>query len=135
MAKVTNIKRLDKVDFSKEDHNLVDRLAFVINPLSEQIVNAFNKNIDFENLNQEFINLETQVDVNGRPTMNFELRNPLRTKPRGICCVGAQNLSDNTLLTGAPFILFTVESNIIRIAQITGLPAGKRFNLSIILIG
>jgi len=133
--KVTNIKRLNKDDFDKEYHSLIDRLSFALTPFMEQVTSAFNKNIDFDNLNQEIINLETQVDNTGKPTINTEIKNPLKTRLKGIYCVSAQNLTDNTLLTGAPFIVYTVESNMIRISQITGLPAGKRFNLSIILIG
>lgn len=133
--KVTNIKRLNKDDFDKEYQSLVDRLSFSLTPFMEQVVSAFNKNIDFDNLNQEIINLETEVDSNGIPKINREIKNPLKTRIKGIYCVSAQNLSDNTLLTGAPFVLYTIESNMIRIAQITGLPADKRFNLSIILIG
>lgn len=133
--KVTNIKRLTKDDFDREYQQLIDRLSFSLTPFMEQVVSALNKNIDFDNLNQELIVLDTQVDAQGRPTINSEIKNPLRTRPRGIHCVNAQNLSDNTLLTGGITVVFTVESNVIRISQITGLPAGKRFNLSIILIG
>ena len=50
MANVTNLKRLVKEDFAAEDQALVDRLSFSINPLIEQLSNAFNKNIDFQNM-------------------------------------------------------------------------------------
>lgn len=133
--KVNNIKRLTKDDFDKEYQQLIDRLSFSLTPFMEQVVSAFNKNVDFDNLNQEFIILDTQVDAQGRPTMNSEIKNPLRTRVRGIQCVNAQNMTDNTLLTGGITVVFVVESNLIKISQITGLPTGKRFNLSIILIG
>jgi len=133
--KVTNIKRLNKDDFAKEDQALVDRLSFALTPFMEQVVNAFNKNIDFDNLNQEIIYLETQVDNNGVPVINSEVRNPLRTRIKGIYCVSAENLTDNTLLTGAPFVVYRLDSGMINIRQITGLVSGKRYRLSMILIG
>lgn len=133
--KVTNIKRINKEDFDKDSQETVDKLAFIINPFSEQIVNALNKNIDFDNLNQEIINLETQVNASGVPTINSEVKNPLKTRIKGIYCVSAQNLTDNTLLVGAPFIVYSLNSGVITINQITGLPANKKFRLSMILIG
>jgi len=133
--KVTNIKRINKDDFDKDSRELVDRLSFALNPFLEQVVNVLNKNIDFDNLNQEIINLETQVNSSGIPTINFEIKNPLKTRIKGIYCINAENLIDNTLLTGAPFLTFTLESGVIRITQITGLPSNKMFRLSIILIG
>lgn len=133
--KVTNIKRIVKEDFNKDDQELVDKLAFALNPFLEQVVSAFNKNIDFDNLNQEVINLETEVDSSGTPKLNFEIKTTLKTRIKGLICVSAQNLTDLTYPTGAPFISYTTNNNLITIRNITGLPANKRFRLSIILIG
>ena len=133
--KVTNIKRLNKEDFDKEYHSLIDRIAFSINPFMEQVVNAFNKNVDFDNLNQHFMYLEIQVDASGVPTMNSEIKNPLKNRIKGIMCVSVDNLTDTTLLTGAPAVLFTQNNGVITINQVTGLLSGKKYRLSIILIG
>lgn len=135
MAKVTNIKRISKDDFNQEDQELVGRLAFALNPFLEQVTAAFDKGIDFNNLNQDFIFLETEVDSNGKPKLNFEIKNTLKTRVRGVYCVGANNLTDRSYPTSAPFITYTIENNVITILNITGLPANKRFRLSIIIIG
>lgn len=135
MAKVTNLKRINKEDFPVEDHEFVGKLAFILNPFFEQIVTAFNKNIDFDNLNQEFIFFETEVDDKGKPKKDREIKTLLRSRPRGIMCVSANNLTDNTPVTGAPFISYTINNNVISIQNITGLPANKRFRLSLIIIG
>lgn len=135
MAKVTNLKRLSKDDFPTESHELVDKLAFALNPFLEQVASAFNKNIDFDNLNMQFINLETEVDNNGKPKLNQEIKPTLKSRVRGIICASAQNLRDTTYPTGTPFLSYTVNNGVITITNITNLPANKRFILSIILIG
>lgn len=135
MARVTNLKRISKDDFAQEDQALVDRLGFALNPFLEQVSAAFNKGIDFDNLNMEFITLETEVDSNGTPRLNYELKTGIRTRVRAVYCVGAQNLTDSTYPASAPFISYTTNNNIITILNIAGLPTGKRFRLSVILIG
>lgn len=135
MAKITNIKRINKEDFNSEDQELVGRMAFALNPFLEQIVAAFNKGIDFDNLNQDFIVLETEVDASGKPKLNYEIKTTIKTRLKAVYCVGANNLTDSTFPTSAPFITYTTNNNIITILNITGLPANKRFRLSIILIG
>lgn len=135
MAKVTNIKRISKDDFNIEDQELVGRLAFAINPFLEQVTAAFNKGIDFDNLNQDFVFLETEVNETGKPKLNYELKTTIKTRPKAVFCVGANNLTDTTYPSSAPFITYTTNNNIIQILNISGLPANKRFRLSIIIIG
>lgn len=130
--KVTNLKRIMVEEFPEEDRETVKKLAFALNPFLEQLVSAFNKNIDFDNLKQDFIYFETTVDANGVPVSNSEIL--IKSfRPRGIQCVFAQNLRDNNFPTGAPFVTFTIENNVIKVLHVTGLPANKPFRLGLIL--
>lgn len=135
MAKVTNIKRLVKEDFEAEDQPLVDKLAFALNPFLEQVSAAFNKGIDADNLNWQTGFVEIEVDANGIPKITTQIKIELKVRIKGSWVILAQNLTDNAFPTGTPFVTFTTNNNLLTIQHVAGLPADKRFRLSIILIG
>lgn len=134
--RLNNIKRIIKEDFAQEDRVLIEKLAFALNPFLEQISMIFNKNIDFDNLNQEIINVTIELDANGVPKTTTQIRSTLKTKIRGIQVINAANLeNDGTFPTAGPFITYSINGNLITIQHVTGIPANKRYNLSAILIG
>jgi len=107
--KVTNLKRLVVEDFESDDQEMITKVAFSYNPLIEQITQAFNGNIDFDNLNQEVLTFEVELDATGKPKADIELRSSLRGKPRGTVVIRAENLTlDGTFPTAVPFITFSI---------------------------
>lgn len=135
MARVTNLKRIVKEDFPAEYQELVEKMAFSINPLTEQLTAAFANGIDFENLSQQFAVITVKVDGTGAVTTSGELKYTLKTRIKGIQCIRAENLTDSTPLTGAPFVSFTMRNNIIQFTHITGLVPGKEYRLSLVIPG
>lgn len=135
MAQVTQLTRLVVEDFKEEDQETVGKIAGSYNILIEQLGRAFNKGIDFENLSQQYSVITVTVNGAGAPTPPLQMKYDLKSKLKGMMVVNAINLTDNVLLTGAPFIVFEISGNAVAVKQITGLPAGKQFSLSIILIG
>lgn len=135
MARVTNLKRIVKEDFSPDDQELVEKLGFSINPLTEQLTAAFSNGIDFENLNQQFSIITVKVDGAGMVTTSGELKYQLKTRIKGVQCIRAENLTDTTPLTGAPFVTFTMKNDLIKLLHITGLVANKEYRLSLIIPG
>ena len=134
--KLNNIKRIRSEDFSQDDYELVSKLSFALNPFLEQISTIFNKNIDFDNLNQEVINLTVEVDANGSPKTQTQIKSNLKSKVRGMVCIRAQNLeNDGTYPTNTPFITFNQASNLLTVLNVTGIPANKRYALTLIAIG
>jgi hypothetical protein len=134
--KLTDIKRLTTDDFPKDQAALVSRLAFALNPILEQLSAAFNKNIDFDNLNQEVINVTVEVDGTGTPKTLTDIKSNLRTRVRGLICIRAINLeNDGTFPTTSPFVSFTTFGNLTRITNVLGLPPNKRYTLTLISIG
>ena len=122
-------------DFPQDQQQLISKLAFIYNPLIDQINTIMNKNIDFVNLNQQVITFTTTVSSTGVPTTALSFQSVLRSPVQGILCMSAQNTTDSTLLAGAPFIQFTRSSGTITINQITGLVPGKTYDIAAILIG
>lgn len=135
MAKVTNIKRLVKEDFEADDQELVDKLAFSLNPFLEQVSAAFNKGIDDDNLNQQSMFIEAELNANGVPKSPLQIKVDLKVRVKGTQVILAQNLTDGTFPTGTPFITFTINNNLLTVQHIAGLPPDKKYRLSIILIG
>lgn len=137
MAKIGNIKRIITEDFPSDMSETIEKIGLSFNSLSDQITQAFDKRIDFENLNQAYLTLDIKVSSSGEPLINNQLRNPLRGSIKGINVISAQSLEEGTnLLTGAPFIVYSINSdNTIKINQLLGLPSDKKFRLGLILIG
>lgn len=135
MAKVNNLKRLVKEDFPPEHQELAGLIAFSLNPLLEQITGAFNKNIDFDNLNQEVITVQTEVDASNIPKVALEIAIGLKTRLKGCQVISADNLSDTTLLNGAPFIEYSTLPGGVKVKKISGLVPNKKYRLNILFIG
>jgi len=135
MARVGDLKRLNKEDFAAADRDMIDRLAYILNPFMEKVLSAFNKNIDFNNLNQEIVTFTVKVDATGKPVVKTSIKYSLKTKLNGLTVIFAQNQTDSALVTSSPFITFAQDGTSLNISNITGLPANKTFSITVILIG
>lgn len=135
MAKVDNIKTFQKEDFDPEYKQLIDKLSFSINPFMEQIVSAFNKNIDITNLTDLIIDVTVSVDIDGIPTMptSFKISDTTRVirKVLGMAVINHENLTDDDGVLSQPYITFSVNKDLATIKSITGLPVDKRFKLTV----
>jgi hypothetical protein len=128
-------KRLVVEDFDQASQSMIGKISSILNPMVDQLNSGFKNNIDFHNLNQQVVTFNVTTDVNGKPTAAIHLNSNLSSAIQGIQVINAVNITDSTLLTGAPFISFTRSNGVISINQITGLPAGKGFSITAILIG
>lgn len=134
--KLNNLKRIVVEEFPQEDQPVVEKLAFSLNPMLDQLTTAFNKNIDFDNLNQEILEFVVEVDATGRPKVATELKSNLRTRVRGYHVIRAQNENPNgPLPTATPFISYNQNESGVRIVGVTGIPANNKFRLTVIAIG
>lgn len=135
MAKITSSKRLNKDEFPEEYQDLVDTLSFSINPFFEQIYGAFTNGLSFkDNFYGQSATVTTKIDIQGRP-VNNQIQYTLKTRPQSIMVLNVVNNTDNTPLTGAPFIGFSLNGNTLTLNYITGLVSGKEYTLSIFILG
>lgn len=135
MAKVNGQKRINSGDFDKEDQAFADKLGYIINPFFEQLTAAFNKGIDFDNLNMQLSTFTTEVDGSFVPKIPLDIRIDLRTKVQGSFVINATNLTDSTLLSGAPFLNYDIITNGVHVNQVTGLAANKSYRVTVVFIG
>lgn len=134
MAEVTNIKPLVKEDFPSEYHDLIEKLAFSLNPFMRQVVAAFAGQIDFNNLAQATFDFQASVDASGIPLTPIQIKiNPNR-KIIGLMVIKIDNLTDDVNLTGSPFLTFSTSKTILSVNHITGLSANKNYRIRALIL-
>ena len=135
MAKITSSKRLNKDEFPDEYQDLVDTLAFTVNPFFEQIYGAFTNGLTFkDNFYGQSITITTKVDAQGRP-VNNQVKYTLKSRPQTIIVLNVVNNTDNAGLTGAPYVGFSLNGDVLTLNYITGLISGKDYTLSLFVLG
>jgi len=139
MAKIEGYKRVQKESVPEEQRAIVDAFGNSINPLAEQVVNAFNGNITTgDNLNREYKQVDVEVLSSGNPknTTEFQLSKLSSIQITGISVIKAENLTSSTTYpTGCPFISYTQNGRVITIKNITGLPASNKYRLTLEIHG
>lgn len=134
--KISGFKRLVKEDFPPDQQGLVEKLATVFNLFQEQVYYAFNNNISLsENILAQTISIKMRVDATGHPIGNDQIKYTLKTRPRGAQVIAANNITDTSGLSGAPFLVFALAGDIITISQVTGLIPGKDYDLTVVFYG
>ena len=134
MAKLGFLKRIIKEDFKREDQELVAKLAYILNPAFESIVNTMSNQLTFqENLNTQVKDISVRVDASGKPINEVSFRSSLHGLCRGIWTVRAQNITDPTKYANSyPLVSFMETDSQIYIKNITGLTANQEYLLRII---
>ena len=130
--KISAFKRIVKEDFEEKDQPLIEKLSSVFNLFQEQVYYAFNNNITIaENLNAVMVTYKAKVDVTGKPIGNNQIKYTLKTRPVGSMVINARSY-DGSLLTGSPFVTYTINGEIITITQLTGLLPNKDYDVTIV---
>lgn len=142
MALIPTQRLLKPEDFDTKDQALIQKLAFPINTFMQQVISALNKNLDFNNLNQQINTFTVSVDANGAPTSPIQFTVNLTTKLYGLYVINAVNTSSIIRYPIAqPFISYTSNANKVTINNIAGLgiPNGQTnsdiYTLTVLLVG
>lgn len=122
MGKPPDLKRISKEDFPADDQELVGKLAFPLNSFMEQVRNLFDKNIDVQNLTEEYITLKVQTNSQSQPIAALSFKTNLKNKLKGVVVVSGNITSGtNQYLQQTPFISFSQNLSIVTINNISGL--------------
>lgn len=135
MAKFQNLKRINTADFKEEDRPLIEGLSYILNSFMEDVTFALNKNLDFDNLIQEYKTIEIVVDSNGIPKIDSVFKNGLNTRVTGIIVAKVENLTDSTSYSNYPMLYWEENNKIVKIKAAMGLAADNKYKLRIITIG
>ena len=135
MAVVSNVRRIVVEDYPKETADTVSKLASVLNPFMDEIVNLAQGNIDYNNLNRSKVVFEVTVDASGKPQGLSQINTGL-TSYSGKLLIDVQGVSASDVVISAPWLDCTYQGNgLVRINRILGLPAGKKMRITVEFIG
>ena len=127
--------RIKSADFPEDQREFTDSLGGLLNPFIDKLVIGFNKNFTVDdNLPFEFKTLDTKVDGSGVPQINGAISTGLKNL-KGYVCINVINLDGTAVYpTATPFLSIEVNSNIINIRNIAGLPSGVNYRLILLAI-
>jgi len=129
MAFIDNLRRIKVEDFPDKDRETVDRIAEYYNSFADQVTNAINGNLDYDNLRNDIKEIQVTVGSNGVPTTSTTFIGDIGM--RGTKVVRADNLTNKTnYVTAQPFIIYDAKGNgEYIINKITGLVANNTYKL------
>lgn len=133
--KVNNFKRIIKEDVKEEYRELVEKLAFSINPFAEEVVKALSNNLNIQdNFNQKIRDITVEVDSNGIPKVKTQFKTNLISKCIGTHVIKLDNLTNPLVFQiSYPFINFSESNGLLTIDHVSGLPANNNFKLKLVL--
>lgn len=135
MSILNNPRDINPQDFPEETQQTVEKLAYIINPFMQEVVNLSNKNIGFENLSFNLISISIEVDSSGKPLQVNKMNVGNMTNPKGTIIIDAINLTNAANISNqAPFLYFTsTGTNFVTINKIVGLIPNNKYQLNIIV--
>lgn len=137
MAKIPRKVQLDPTTVSDDSSEAVEAVALALNPFIEDVVSALTGALDFNNINFHLVNSVVTVDVNGTVTSGGEAKNPYQQGRRinGLICIKAATVSGSAIYpTSTPFLTYVSTGEKLSITNVTGLPAGVQFLLTILVL-
>ena len=147
MASISDIKRIVVEDFPTADQAMMQKLAFILNPFLDDVVQAFDGNITVGNLTRQYASCTIKTNpsttsylINGISTggtinPTVKIKSNLTGPLVGIHVINVNNATNPASYPlGAVGITWTVSGNIVTITSVQGLPDGQSFNLTLELI-
>jgi hypothetical protein len=130
-----DVKRITVEDFPSEYQSLVSKLAYPINSFMEQVRNAFNKNIDFNNLNQSLVTTTFTTNELGQPLSQVKFQSGISGNINGLIVVSLKITSNNQQqVVSAPFINFSQNEGSIVINSIAGLASSAKYSMTVMIV-
>jgi hypothetical protein len=135
VSKIQVPKKIRTEDFDSEDQEMIGKLAFSFNSFSDEVYQQLNGALDYDNLNRQVVVLTVTMDKNGKVTQSPTIKVQLNGRIRGVQVLNAVNVNNiGVYPTGAPFVSWSLNSNLLTILNITGLQASSQYQLTLELI-
>ena len=134
MAKLPGYRRIFTQDYDKQYQALIDKLSVSVNQGFDSLYQALNNGLTLEdNSTSTIVTISVTTDANGNVTSGAQFNLSSTTKIIGTQVISAiNNTNSKVYVTSQPFITFTQNGGTVTINNITGLPAGNNFSLTII---
>lgn len=134
MAKLSNVIRINPSDFPKDDQQLVSKLAGILNYFMQEVVDAFEGNINFDNTNFESTEITVTVDSLGVPLTDtfFSVSSG---SVSGIIPIKVTNTTNTILIPDhLPFIDWVFTNNQYKVQRVTGLNATNTYTIKLLIV-
>jgi hypothetical protein len=126
-----NVKKINVSDFSNANISDMRKLARSLNPFFDSIQRVMDKGITVsEHLPFEYTTFEVTVDAAGIPTSSVKLPTKLTATIQGLIVISVSG----GMPTATPFILYTLDKNIVTINKILGLPSNIKFKITALVL-
>ena len=126
-----NIKKINVADFSSVNTADMQKLARSLNPFFDSISQLVKKGLTVsENLPFEYQTFEVTVDASGIPTSPLKFATALSATVQGMQVIQVSGGNP----TATPFLVFTIDKNIVTISKITSLPAGIKLKITALVL-
>ena len=131
MGKVDNTRRILADDFDKDMREFVSKFGEIYNFTIENITNAINGQLNYDNLRKTLVEIAITVDANGIPLLggNFVSEADMV----GSTILRAINLTTVTnYVDSAPFMTYSrIQGEQYKVEHIAGLRSGENYQLLI----
>ncbi len=133
--RLSNPKRIIVEDFPKESRETIAKLAGIYNQFQDEVVQAVNGQLDFDNLKRTKVVLNVTLDANGVPQGASQIKTGL-TSYSGKNIIDIQNMQGGANVLSSPYLDCTYQGNgIIKVNKFLGLPTGQKLRITIEFIG
>lgn len=135
MGRVPDRKRLTKEDFPEKYRDLIEKLAFPINSFFEQVQSVLNKNVNFDNLNQELKTLSFTTNQSGQPINTLTFNSGLSSRVQGITVQRIVITSNNTSFASImPVISWSQNEKLVTINNISNLSPETQYSITVLTL-
>lgn len=135
--KLPSFRRLNTQDFSKENQELIEKLAGNLNIGIEVLYDTLNKRL---NLDDNFLasvrTFVVETNANGIPVNQTSFTIDNLGTIKGLTVLNVNNLTNpNVYPTSGVTVSFEQRTRNILIKHITGLPVSNRFSITVVAFG
>lgn len=136
MAKIQAPKPIRIEDYPPDQKELIDKLSGSINDFQNDVYIVLNGGIDYTNMNRQLVeNVIVNIDSMGKVINSPLIKHNLQGRIKGLIVVSAINQNNlNTYPISTPFISYTLDTNLIKILNVTGLQSSSKYALNIEII-
>lgn len=135
MSKMQIPKKIRVEDFSGDNKEVIEKIAFMFNPFADEVYRLMDGNLDTSNLNRQIVDVSVKIDNLGALVAQPQIKVTTNGKIRGLNVISANNSINPTVYPiSAPFVSFTTNSNILTILNVSGLQNNSEYKLVLELI-
>jgi hypothetical protein len=135
MSKIQIPKKIRLEDFDNQYKDLIEKIGFSFNSFSDEVYAVLNGGINIVNLNRQLVDVVVSINGSGQLVTQPQIKTTVSGKVRGINVINAVNtVNSSTYPTTAPFVNFTINSNILTILNVSGLQNNSEYRLTLELI-